>query len=110
MSTKNIRDYVTKHFRPSCIVFSSPSAQAMCETNNLSPAEMLLPFGDMSKEIISVSTAEKSSHQLKEFLIDFYDSTDYEAVPPAIQSSCRYKAITSNAPKISLAKVHSAQT
>lgn len=109
MSTKDIKDYVIKHFRPSCIVFSSPSAQAMCEANNLSPAEMLLPFGDMSKETISVSTTEKFSHQLKQFLIDFYDSTDYEGMPPAVQSSCRYRAIASKAPSVSLGKVGLAQ-
>jgi len=109
---RDIKDYVIRQFRPSCIVFSTPSAQAMCRENNLTPAELLSPFGDISNEIININTSEKNTHQLHNFVVEFFDSIDYETIPsisPVIQSSLRHKVITANAPKISLSKVIQSQ-
>ena len=97
---EDIKSYVIRQFRPSCLVFSSEAAQAVCKDNSLTPAELLRPFGDLRNDQVTVSTSEKSGHLLKDFVVDFYDVVDYELVLPHDQVNERLVVLRKHAPEL----------
>lgn len=98
MISYSFRDCVVQRFRPSSIVFSSDKAKEICMENNLSPAELLRPFADLRREKIAVSTSEKTNHYLANFLLDFYDSPDYERSIASVQLQARHDVLANNPP------------
>lgn len=102
---EDIRSYVTRQFRPSCLVFSTESARAMCKDNCLTPAELLRPFGDFRNEVISMFAGDKNGYQAREFAMDFYDVWDYELVPSHVQLNVRHTVIRKHAPDLPLQDV-----
>ncbi len=105
MESYDIKGYIIRQFKPSCIVFSSAQAKQICKENNLSPAELLRPFADMSKEQLPISVSEKYSSTLRDFALDFYDSSDYERSPASVHFKARRAALESNAPLFSFKDV-----
>eukprot|EP00826_Nyctotherus_ovalis_P032561 TRINITY_DN26234_c0_g1_i1.p1 TRINITY_DN26234_c0_g1~~TRINITY_DN26234_c0_g1_i1.p1 ORF type:complete len:135 (-),score=32.52 TRINITY_DN26234_c0_g1_i1:293-697(-) len=102
---EDIKNYVVRQFRPSCLVFSTESARAMCRENYLTPAELLRPFGDLRNEVISMFAGEKNGYQAREFVIDFYDVWDYELVASHVQLNVRHAVIRKHAPELPLQNV-----
>ncbi len=94
----DIRDYIIRQFRPSCMVLSSPKAVALCGENNLSPAELLRPFGNLSKEQLIITPSEKGAYLLKDFQVDFYDGQDYVKMPASTQMKARRQVLENNPP------------
>ncbi len=89
MEVYDIKEYIIRHYRPSCIVFATPEAAKMCTENNLTPAELLRPFADMRKEQIIFNSFEKSAYVLKDFVVDLFDSEEYEQAPEQQREICR---------------------
>jgi len=104
MEAYDIKDYIIRQFRPSCIVFSTAQAKQLCKENNLSPAELLRPFGDLRKDQ-NVITLDKIAYGLKDFLIDFYDSMDYERTPASTHMKARKQVLEANPPFFSFQDV-----
>ena len=73
MEGNDIKEYMVKQFRPSAMVFSSPTAKQICKENDLTPAELLRPFSGirMEQKFINMGNVEK------EFRMALYDDTDY---------------------------------
>ena len=101
MEAYDIKDYIIRQFRPSCIVFSSAAARQICKENNLSPSELFRPFADMRKDQLTICTSEKVSYFLKDFVLDFYDSGDYDKSPASVHLKARHQIIASNPPYFS---------
>jgi len=87
MEPNEVKDYIIKHFRPSAIVFSSPTAKQLCEENNLTPAELLRPFAGIRIKKGSANPDKPSI--LREFYTNFFDDTEYEITPLSTQADMR---------------------
>ena len=106
MDVSDFKDYIISQFKPSCMVFSSPGAKKIFNENNLSPAEFLRPFGDMKNELFVLTVSEKNSVYIKNFQLDFFDSTDYEKIPMSSQLKSRHKIIEMNSPHFTFSTVY----
>jgi len=104
MDAYDIKDYIIRQFRPSCIVFASAGAKLVCKENNLSPAELLRPFADMRKDQLTISTSEKVSYFLKDFILDFYDYTDYDKTPASTHIKARHQILRNNPPNFNFSE------
>ena len=75
---------MSAHFHPYVAVFSSKLTQAkMMETNGLTPAEFLRPFGVVGNlSNYSVKTCEKNTpYKLNRFRVNFIDSNNMWSDP-----------------------------
>ena len=75
------QDWLSKSYKPCCIVISSDKAKQIIAENNLTPSEFLRPFGDFRGKKIQIQFTEKEKDRepisLNDFILDFYDSEDY---------------------------------
>ena len=106
MTSYEVRDCITQLFRPSCIVFSSPGAKKIFKQNNLSPAEFLRPFADLRKEQLIININEKSFTSLKDLMVDFFDSSDYDSPSMQIRQKFYKEIIHLNSPQFIFNPVH----
>ena len=71
------RNWIVEHFQPYICVFSSKATQkSMEQTNGLTPAEFLRPFGEVGNlGNYTVHTCEKNvPYKLSKFRVNFVDS------------------------------------
>ena len=66
-----LKEKIVDAFRPSILVISTTSAYEMCKINNLTPAEMLRPFGEISGGEIKIE--EQNVIRLRKFHFHFLD-------------------------------------
>lgn len=98
MEAYDIKDYIIRQFRPSCMVLTSALANQMCKENNLSPAEFLRPFADLRREQLCISLPERQPYFLKDFVMDLYDSADYDKTPASTHLKVRRVVLEANPP------------
>ena len=93
---------MSAHFHPYVAVFSSKLTQAkMMETNGLTPAEFLRPFGVVGNlSNYSVKTCEKNTpYKLNRFRVNFIDSNNMWSDPKQ-SDRVTERIISENRPKI----------
>ena len=72
-------DWVSSHYVPNCIVYSTETGKEIIGKNNLTPAQFMRPFGNFSGTNINFSVGEKFTMNLKNFKLDFFDSQSFES-------------------------------
>eukprot|EP00826_Nyctotherus_ovalis_P028755 TRINITY_DN22679_c0_g2_i1.p2 TRINITY_DN22679_c0_g2~~TRINITY_DN22679_c0_g2_i1.p2 ORF type:complete len:161 (-),score=31.84 TRINITY_DN22679_c0_g2_i1:144-626(-) len=102
MEASDVKDYLVRQFRPSAIVFSSPTAKQLCGENNLSPAELLRPFAGIR---IKQGNINPDKVSLREFRMDFFDDSEYEPLLPSAQITIRKSLLDRNKPPTNLTEV-----
>lgn len=97
-------DWISNYYKPSLIVYSTDSARSLIERNNLSPAELLRPFGDFTGLNINFSFADKYTVNMKNFKLDFFDSEKYKQRDESINNEIE-RVLELNKPGIGFPKV-----
>ena len=77
MQQTRVRKWLTQHFTPQVVVFSSKTVQAkMMDQNGITPAEFLRPYGDVGNlGNYQIKTTDKTEpYKLDKFRVNFIDS------------------------------------
>ena len=74
-------------------------------TNNLTPAELFRPFGDLRKENVTLQLTEKSIHTMREIQFQFYDRIAFFAVNENDKINLRTNALVNNSPHFDFSQV-----
>ena len=76
------QDWLSKSFKPCCIVLCSDKAREIIAQNNLTPSEFLRPFGDFRGKKLQIQFNEKDKEpiSLNDFILDFYDAENYSQI------------------------------
>ena len=95
------RDWMSAHFYPYVAVFSSKHTQVAMETNGLTPAEFLRPFGVVGNlSNYSVKTCDKNTpYKLNRFRVNFIDSNNMWSDPKQ-SDRVTERIISENKPKV----------
>jgi len=103
MEVNQLKEYIIRLFRPSVIVFSSNAVKEICKENNLSPAELLRPFSNVRRDVVS---GRETINQ--HFRFNFFDSSDYERKPASFRLTATRQALIDNKPEYNFDEVTSA--
>ena len=80
------QDWLSKSFKPCCNVLCSKKAREIISQNDLTPSEFLRPFGDFRGKKLQIQFNDKEKDKDKEpislndFILDFYDTEEYEQI------------------------------
>ena len=75
----SFQHWLSKTFKPCCLVLCSDKAKSILAENNLTPAEFLRPLGDFRSKKVNIQFNEKDKEliSLNDFFFDFYDNEQY---------------------------------
>lgn len=94
-------DWISNSYLPNCIVYSTTKAETIIGKNGVTPAEFLRPFGNFTGNTISFSFSDKFSINIKNFKLDFFDSTKFTKLNFSQMNEILENVFTSNQPYIS---------
>ena len=78
----SFQHWLSKTFKPCCLVLCSDKAKSILAENNLTPAEFLRPLGDFRSKKVNIQFNEKDKEliSLNDFFFDFYDNEQYKQI------------------------------
>ena len=96
------QDWLSKSFKPCCLVFCTEKARAIIAQNDLTPSEFLRPFGDFRGKKLQIQFNDKESISLNDLILDFYDTENYIQIKKNSAIKCIETMFNKNEPKWSL--------
>ena len=76
------QEWLSKTFKPCCLVLCSDKAKEIFAENNLTPAEFLRPLGDFKGKKLQIQFNEKDKEpiSLNDLVLDFYDAEQFNQI------------------------------